>query len=184
MSRRAITITLALLAVGCQSRPKSDVAIEGGRQPAVTVAPDTSAEAAAPHTGPSPGVVEPARPTPTETTEVTPIRVPRRADVPIVTVRELMTSDAYVGKRVEVAGRCLGYAAQVAVGPPPVTRSDWQLEDADAAIFVTGPLPGGCSPTEGSAQRTTILALVAQDTLPALGNRAATARRYLVRIVR
>ena len=164
MTMDRCTVGVALLLLGCQPRAQGEVAID-----------PTGGEAVA---------VKPARPVSTPPTDTTPITAPRREEIPLVTVRDLLDSDVYVGKRVQVTGRCHGYAAGVAVGPPPVTRSDWQLVDGGAAIFVSGRLPPGCSPTEGSAQRTTVLALVAQDTLSALGNRAATARRYLVRIIR
>jgi len=99
-----------------------------------------------------------------------------------VTVKELLASSALVGRRVRVVGRCLGYSAAVAPGGPPRTRSDWQLEDNGVAIYVTGQLPSGCSATEGSKERPTILAIVAEDTLPARGDRPPTPRRYLVRV--
>ena len=184
MTMDCCTVGVALLLLGCQPRAQGDVAIDTTRGEAVAVTHDSAQPAPTADTSRPAAVVEPARPVSTPPTDTTPITAPRREEIPLVTVRDLLDSDAYVGKRVQVTGRCHGYAADVAVGPPPVTRSDWQLVDADASIFVTGPLPGGCSPTEGSAQRTTILALVAQDTLSALGNRAATARRYLVRILR
>jgi len=114
-----------------------------------------------------------------------PITAPQRTgpdNIPRVTVRELLSTDAYVGRRVLVRGRCLGYTASVAVGGPPLTRSDWQLEEGGEAIFVSGPLPEGCSATAGSTVSTTILADVAQDTLPRLGGRPAVPRRYLVRV--
>jgi len=98
-------------------------------------------------------------------------------------VHEILASGALVGLRVRVTGRCLGYSKPVAVGGPPRTRSDWQLEADGVAIYVTGPLPAGCSPTEGATETTTIVAVVAEDTLPARGERAAMARRYLVRVL-
>ena len=101
-----------------------------------------------------------------------------------VSVRELLASSAHVGKTVRVAGRCLGYGKIVAEGTPPLTRSDWQLEDGGLAIYVSGPLPEGCSPTEGSQTVSTIYARVAQDTLRGFGNQEPKARRYLVRVER
>lgn len=129
-------------------------------------------------------VVEPARPLPRPPVEITPINVPQRADIRKITIQQLLNSDSLIGEWVRVSGRCLGYTAQVAVGPPPLTRSDWQLEDGEMAIYVSGSLPNGCSATEGSSDRITVTAMVAQDTLPALGNRPAMPRRYLVRVVR
>ena len=98
------------------------------------------------------------------------------------TVHELLASDALVGRVVEVTGRCLGYSSPtVAKGSPPVTRSDWQLEDGGEAIWVSGPLPEGCTATEPAANPSMIQAKVAQDELPDLGGYGKTRRRYLVR---
>ncbi|HXE58532.1 MAG TPA: hypothetical protein VNK43_11080, partial [Gemmatimonadales bacterium] len=106
--------------------------------------------------------------------------VPPDSIVP-ATVRELIQSSRLVGRRVMVTGRCLGYRVPpVAVGAPPRTRSDWQLEDGGIAIYVTGPLPAGCSATAGSPKVDTLVALVSEDTLPSLAGRPAATRRYLV----
>jgi hypothetical protein len=108
-------------------------------------------------------------------------QVPAGGKEPVRTVRELLASDADVGRTVRVAGRCAGYSTPLAEGAPPLTRSDWQLEDEGVAIYVSGPLPAGCSATGGSQARSTIVAQVAQDTMPAAGDRPAAPRRYLVR---
>lgn len=111
------------------------------------------------------------------------VTAPRRVESePSPSIATILASSALVGQRVRVTGRCLGYGKPVAVGAPPRTRSDWQLEAEDVAIYVTGRLPAGCSPTGGSTQATTILALVAEDTLAARAGRPATPRRYLVRV--
>jgi hypothetical protein len=99
------------------------------------------------------------------------------------TIRDVLGGDVTVGQQVSVTGRCLPRSALRAVGGPPVTLSDWQLGEGNIAIYVTGSRPGGCSAMEGSTGPITIEAVVAQDTLPALGNRPATPRRYLVRVV-
>jgi hypothetical protein len=44
---------------------------------------------------------------------------------------------------------------------------------------VTGPLPAGCSATEGATGETTLTARVAADTVRGVGG-AGIARRYLV----
>jgi hypothetical protein len=94
----------------------------------------------------------------------------------------LLASNALVGRMVEVTGRCLGYSSPtVAQGSPPVTKSDWQLEDGGEAIWVTGAMPDGCTATEPAAEASTIQATVAQDELPDLGGYGKTMRRYLVR---
>ena len=107
----------------------------------------------------------------------------RRADGgSLATVQAILSSDTLIGRRVRVTGRCVGYGRIVAVGGPPRTRSDWQLEDGGSAIYVTGSLPAGCDALQGSEQRTTIIVTVAEDTLPARGERPATSRRYLIRL--
>ena len=99
-----------------------------------------------------------------------------------VTVHQVLTTASLAGKSVSITGTCLGYSVPtVAKGPPPVTRSDWQLEDQGEAVWVTGPLPSGCQATMASAGAVTITAEVGQDTLPALGGQAGVVRRYLVR---
>ena len=125
---------------------------------------------------PPPGAASPR-------TKPIPSNRPRSTADQSATVREIVASGALVGRRVRVAGRCLGYSTPRAVGGPPRTRSDWQLEDDGVAIYVTGPLPVGCSPTEGARETTTILAIVAEDTLSARRERPATARRYLVTVL-
>lgn len=99
-----------------------------------------------------------------------------------VSVHDVLTMPALVGKAVEVNGRCLGYSVPtVAKGSPPVTRSDWQLEDHGEAVWVNGPMPQGCSATAPAESASTISALVAQDSMPALGGQTPVLRQYLVR---
>ena len=109
------------------------------------------------------------------------INVPRQKADTSVTVAEIAGSSALVGKRVRVTGRCMGYSTPLAVGPPPRTRSDWQLADGGVAIYVVGTFPPGCSPTTGSSEPVTIIGVVAEDTIPARLERPARARRFMVR---
>lgn len=98
------------------------------------------------------------------------------------TVHALLTTPALVGRTVEVNGRCLGYSAPtIARGAPPLTRSDWQLEDKGEAIWVSGPLPAGCTSTTPATAPGLVTAIVAQDTLPGLGGQSAMPWQYLVR---
>ena len=95
---------------------------------------------------------------------------------------QVLTTASLAGKAVSVTGTCLGYTVPtVAKGPPPVTRSDWQLEDQGEAVWVTGPLPSGCQATMASAGAVTITAEVGQDTLPGIGGQGGVVRRYLLR---
>ena len=49
--------------------------------------------------------------------------------------------------------RCLGYSAPtIARGSPPLTRSDWQVEDQGEAVWVSGRLPEGCTSTEPASR--------------------------------
>jgi hypothetical protein len=97
-----------------------------------------------------------------------------------VTVPALLGSNQWNGMTVRVSGQCLGYRVPpVAVGGPPRTRSDWQLAADGAAIYVTGPLPQGCSATEGSTGLIGIVATVREDSLPSLGGQPSRSRRYL-----
>jgi hypothetical protein len=99
-----------------------------------------------------------------------------------VSVHDVLTSPSLVGKAVEVTGRCLGYSVPtLAIGSPPVTRSDWQLEDQGEAVWVTGSMPDGCTATTPAGSASTISALVAQDTMPGLGGQKPAVRQYLVR---
>lgn len=99
-----------------------------------------------------------------------------------VSVHDVLTTPALTGKAVEVTGRCLGYSVPtVAKGSPPVTRSDWQLEDQGEAVWVNGPLPDGCTMTTPAEGASTISAVVAQDTVPGLGGQTPALRQYLVR---
>ncbi len=94
----------------------------------------------------------------------------------------LLTSPALTGRSVEVSGRCLGDSAPtIAKGSSPLTRSDWQLEDQGEAIWVSGPLPAGCTSTTPASAPGLVTGTVAQDTVPGLGGQAPMPRQYLVR---
>lgn len=98
-----------------------------------------------------------------------------------VSVHDVLTTPALVGKSVEVTGKCLGYTVPtIAKGSPPVSRSDWQLENGGEAVWVNGPLPAGCTATTPAESASTIAAVVAQDTMPGLGGKAGATRQYLV----
>ena len=97
-----------------------------------------------------------------------------------VSVAQLLTDEIPVGARVEVRGTCIGYSRVVALGPPPRTRSDWQLEADGVAVWVVGSYPPGCSGTEPAREARTLSFEVAADTLPALGTQTGRVRRYLL----
>lgn len=93
------------------------------------------------------------------------------------TVRTLLTDPSSVGRTVRITGLCLGYGNR-AEGPPPFSRSDWQLAQDEVAIYVVGRIPTQCAPN-GPPSTVTITALVRQDTLRANTMRPRRPRQYL-----
>ncbi len=103
-------------------------------------------------------------------------------EVTKITVAELMEQSGYVGSIVTVEGRCAGWNSELVAGGPPVTRSDWVLEDGDAGIYVNGSLPDGCSATEGSDRRVMIKAKVGEVATLSPGSTSTKSRCYLILI--
>jgi hypothetical protein len=75
---------------------------------------------------------------------------PKTAKPPLAMVGDIVDSAKWVGRTVRITGRCRGYGAAAAADPPPLSRSDWLLEDGGKSIYVNGPLPTGCTATAGS----------------------------------
>lgn len=96
-------------------------------------------------------------------------------------LRDIVSTRALVGSRVQVSGRCHPPAHLTRLGLPPRARNAWQLEGDGVTVFVTGPLPRGCA-SDRPAAVLTITALVSEDTLPPIGDLPPAPRRYLVRI--
>jgi hypothetical protein len=94
-------------------------------------------------------------------------------------LREIVSTRVLVGRRVRLQGRCLTVAR---LRGPPDAHGDWQLEADGVTVFVAGPLPKTCS-APGGSDTVTIIARVAEDTLPSIGDLPPAPRRYLVRIV-
>ena len=90
-------------------------------------------------------------------------------------LRDVVASGALVGRRVRVRGRCLAAQRE---GKPPHGRDAWQLSADGVFVYVTGPLPAGCRAM--GAVMVTIVAVVAEDTLPAIGDLPPAPRRFLV----
>ena len=107
-------------------------------------------------------------------------QVPTGEKPRLVPLQELLAGGAQPGERVRVEGLCIGYARVVAAGPQPRTRSDWQLVQDDAAVWVAGPYPAGCSGTEPAQAPGTYTVVVAVDTLAALGGAPPRPRVYLI----
>ncbi len=93
-------------------------------------------------------------------------------------LRELLLSGAHVGHRVRVVGRCRTRPAAL---DRPARPNQWQLEAEGVAIFVIGAVPSDCSPP-GNHAMLMVTALVAEDTLPAIGDLPPAPRRYLILI--
>ena len=94
------------------------------------------------------------------------------------TLRHLLVSRAFIGRRVRVTGRCL--RGPHALGQPP-RPNQWQLESDGVAMFVIGNPPPECSPA-ARTDSLTVTALVAEDTLPAIGDLPPVPRSYLIQI--
>ena len=78
------------------------------------------------------------------------------------------------GERVQVTGTCLDqFHARGSAGPPPVSRSDWQLANGTEVVYVTGRMPASCA-----SGTVTISATVGIDTAVVDGQQHA--RRFLV----
>ncbi len=109
--------------------------------------------------------------------------IPPPPEIQPLTVGEVLAApDSIIGKTVSVRGLCTGWRGD-AVGPSPLTRSDWQLRGDEAAIWVSGPLPRGCAPVDPPPDATfEIVATVAIDTVSVLGQSAPVVRRFLRRV--
>lgn len=90
-------------------------------------------------------------------------------------LRDVVSSDALVGRRVLVSGRCVT-PHTAGLGQPPDSNS-WQLESGGVSLYIVGPAPATCDDNP-----ITLTAFVAQDTLPAIGDLPATPRRYLIHL--
>ena len=58
-------------------------------------------------------------------------------------IKDIVASDKYVGSTVELKGVFIGWGGKI--GPPPVTKSDYIIEDKTGQIHVSGRLPKGIS---------------------------------------
>jgi hypothetical protein len=108
-----------------------------------------------------------------------PSDVSQATPVPTVALRDIVASRMFVGRRVRVSGRCLPALGEHPLGPMPRT-DEWQLEWQGLAVYVVGRRPLHCTESGMDAATVTITALVAEDTLPAIGDLPPAPRRYLV----
>ena len=98
-----------------------------------------------------------------------------------VSLSEIVASSALVGRRVRLIGRCLTQQRSFDLDRPGGVVIVWQLAADGVMVFVAGPPPPGCASRHTPAT-VMITALVAEDTLPAIGDLPAAPRRYLVRV--
>ena len=93
-----------------------------------------------------------------------------------VSLHDVVATRRLVGRRVKVVGRC---SSQFRVPERPAgSRETWQLEGDGVTVLVVGSLPNAC--TARREPTVTITALVAEDTLAAIGDLPGAPRRYLV----
>ena len=101
-----------------------------------------------------------------------------RAAPVAASLRDVMATNALVGRRVRVRGRCLPREGDHVPAQPPRSSGEWQLAADGIAIFVVGPVPSYCA-VRGDVV-VTIIAVVAEDTLAAIGDLPPSPRRFLV----
>lgn len=173
MKTTAPVLAALVFIAGCQGKP----ATTGGDS--ASARPDTGVSPAQDPTNPGQHIpVDSTRPTLPPT--IIPDEATGATAGATVTVDAILSTASLTGKVVRVTGTCLGYRVPpVAMGSPPRTRSDWQLEAAGQAVYVTGPLPSTCDPGVGSTSPMTMVATVREDTLAASGGKPLTPRRYL-----
>lgn len=91
-----------------------------------------------------------------------------------MSVAAFLSANLSPGQEVVVRGACLDqFHVRSAAGPPPASRSDWQLVSGEHTVYVVGLAPGECA-----AGPVAVRATVGVDTI-SLGTRAQP-RRFLV----
>jgi hypothetical protein len=99
----------------------------------------------------------------------------------VPSLREIVARRALVGHLVRITGRCHTMVQPGPLGQSPRTQPAWLLESDGVMVFVTGTTPRVCV-GGGGVPVVTVTAFVAEDTLPAIGDLPAVARRFLVRL--
>jgi|SRR5689334_8102840 len=95
----------------------------------------------------------------------------------VVSVRDVVNSQRLLGRVVRVTGRCPSVSRGLARSPG--MHDAWQLEAEGLVVLVVGRLPERCR-DHAASPSLTITAIVAGDTLPAIGDLPPSIRRYLV----
>lgn len=83
--------------------------------------------------------------TPSDTTAMSPASSPALAPAPALSVPQLLAQAGQLkGKTVTLTGTYAGWTGRC-LGGPPVSRSDWMIEDkaAQACVYASGPQPQG-----------------------------------------
>lgn len=100
------------------------------------------------------------------------ISKPDRTDT--LSVSAFLDGPVGAGRIVSIRGKCRDqFHASGSAGAPPRSRSDWQLADDRAAVYVSGPMPAGCA--SGSV---VVSGLVVVDTIQVSGR--SVSRRFIV----
>jgi hypothetical protein len=90
-----------------------------------------------------------------------------------LTVASFLSRALSAGQRVQITGTCLDqFHASPSAGPPPISRSDWQLTNGTQIVYVVGRMPASCVPGPAA-----ISAIVTIDTTLIGGQRRP--RRFL-----
>jgi len=76
------------------------------------------------------------------------------SSITIADIRE--NPNSFLGKKVVISGVYMGWKSDE---PPPVTRSDWVVDDGTGRIYVTGKLPG-LDPVKDVGRNVTIVGYV------------------------
>ncbi len=115
----------------------------GSCSPRTGSTPGTGSTRPVPDPRSEPGVVAEGGGSRRRTSETPVRRVPVRAEqAPLVQLREALTTDSLLGRRVRVAGRCAARGEGRRAG-------SWIMEQDGATIEVRGLVPFACAPDRG-----------------------------------
>jgi hypothetical protein len=114
------------------------------------------------------------------TDDVTDRKAPEIGIDTVKSLRDVVGYRTLVGHLVRVTGRCHDTVRERPLGQSPRTQPAWLLESDGVMVFVTGTTPTTCAGRTVAV--VTVTAFVAEDTLPAIGDLPAVARRFLVRL--
>lgn len=91
-----------------------------------------------------------------------------------ITVSDFIRRMLPAGRLVRLRGTCIDqFHASGRAGPPPRSRSDWQLSDEHGEVYVSGAIPAECT-----AHSMVVSGVVAVDTVNVAGR--TVPRRFLI----